>query len=367
MDNVRNLVAADLPAVATLFQRVFRKRPDGFAPLSLISYFDALYFRNPWYDERLSSLVYESDGKIAGFVGALPFPFLLKGSRIMTVLAGNLMIDPALKNPMAAVRLLKQLFAGPQDATLTDTATDTARKLWEVLGSATIQTYSLQWVRPLKPARFAASLATRASRAFAPLEFLSIPLCAAADTLLRRFSGSPFHIETSTLHEEELSVELLLEGIRSFSATKSLVPDYDLPSLEWLTTKAAEKREYGELRRAALYDRNHSLVGWYLYYPNPGKAGQVLQCAAKTAAASRVLGHLLNDATAQGSLALIGRIDPQMVRELSLMNCLFTHRGSSVQAHARKTEVVQALHGGDAFFTRLEGEWWTRLQGDKFD
>jgi hypothetical protein len=179
--------------------------------------------------------------------------------------------------------------------------------------------------------------------------------------------ASPFHIEASGLSEGELSVEILLEGIRTLSARRALVPDYDASSLQWLIAKAAEKREYGNLRKAALYDSRHTLAGWYLYYPNPGSAGQVLQVAATPSLAPRVLRHLLMDARTQGSLALIGRFDAQMVREMSALNCLFTNRGTHVQAHSRRTEVIQALHSGNAFFTRLEGEWWTRLQGDKFE
>jgi hypothetical protein len=175
------------------------------------------------------------------------------------------------------------------------------------------------------------------------------------------------HVDDSGLREEELSISILLDGIQAFSAGKSFVPDYDSSFLQWLTTKAGEKKEYGELRSSALYDGDQSLVGWYMYYPNPGKAGQVLQCAAKPRAVPQVLQHLLKDATAQGSLALIGRFDPQMVRELSLLNCVFTNRGSHVQAYARTPEIARALQSGDAFYTRLEGEWWTRLQGDRFD
>ena len=29
-------------------------------------------------------------------------------------------------------------------------------------------------------------------------------------------------------------------------------------------------------------------------------------------------------------------------------------------------ELLNAVHSGDAFLTRLEAEWWTRFQGDSF-
>jgi hypothetical protein len=366
MDTVRRCTQEDLPAVAGLFQKIFRREPNS-SPLSLQSYLKEVYFENPWYDESIASLVYESDGVIAGFVGSFPFPFRLNGSRIMAVLAGNLMVDPGKRNSMAATRLLKQLFAGPQDATMTDTSTDNARKLWEALGCATIHTYSLQWFRLLRPARFSAFLATRMSSALAPLELISRPLSSAIDGLLRMPSASHFRVPESGLADDELTIEILLDGIDKFCREKSLVPAYDQRFLQWLLDKANEKREFGAMRKVSLYNGARSLVGWYLYYPNPGKVGQVLQCAARPRAESEVLRHLLNDALAHGSLALMGRFDPQMVRELSLLNSVFTNRGSHVQAYCKKAELIHALQSGDAFFSRLEGEWWTRLQGDRFE
>jgi hypothetical protein len=56
-----------------------------------------------------------------------------------------------------------------------------------------------------------------------------------------------------------------------------------------------------------------------------------------------------------------------MVREMSALGCVFTNRGTHMQAHSRRKELIQALYSGDAFLSRLEGEWWTRLQGDRFD
>jgi predicted N-acetyltransferase YhbS len=366
MDTIRHIVPDDVPGIASLFQRVFRGGQDS-APLSLQSYLKDLYFDSPWHDETISSLVCESAGKVVGFVGTFPFPYRLNGSRIMAVLAGNLMVDPDFRNSMIAVRLMKQLFSGPQDATLTDTATDLALKLWEKLGSVTIQQYSLQWFRLISPSRFALSTAVRGSRTLGPVEVLSRPLWSATDAMLRLPRSSPFHIEASGLQEEELSNEELLNGIQALSKGRSFIPDYDPSFLQWLITRAEEKQEFGKLRRVALYDRDHSLAGWYMYYPNRGKAGQVLQCVARPRAESEVLRHLLNDALAHGSLALIGRYDPQMVRELSLLNSVFTNRGSHVQAYSKKVELIRALQAGDAFFTRLEGEWWTRLQGDRFE
>jgi hypothetical protein len=37
---------------------------------------------------------------------------------------------------------------------------------------------------------------------------------------------------------------------------------------------------------------------------------------------------------------------------------LFHGRGSPVLVHSRRRELVDAVRCGDAFLTRLDGEWW---------
>lgn len=365
MDKIRSFTRDDVPAVASLFQKIFRRDPDQ-VPESLKTYLAHLYFENPWYDGTLSSLVYEENGYIGGFVGALPFPFLVSGTRIMAVVAGNLMMDAGLRNPFAAVRMLKQLFAGPQDATLTDTATDKARKIWEGLGSATIPTYSLQWLRILRPSQFMVSTWMGRNTGLSPLGFLARPISTGLDWVTGQIPKSPLRLKKSELNGRELGPETLLEGIREFSRKQRLIPDYSIQSLRWLLAEASQKQEYGALRRVALFDKAGTLAGWYMYYPNPGKTGQVLQCVGRPSTISEVLAHLFDDALQRGSLALIGRFEPKMAKELSEKLCIIVQRGSYVQAISRHPLVMEALYAGDAFFTRMEGEWWTRLQGDAF-
>jgi hypothetical protein len=103
-----------------------------------------------------------------------------------------------------------------------------------------------------------------------------------------------------------------------------------------------------------------------MYYPSPGKTGQVLQCVGRPSTISAVLDHLFDDALHLGSLALMGRFEPKMAKELSEKLCIIVQRGSYVQAISRHPKVMEALYTGNAFFTRMEGEWWTRLQGDAF-
>ena len=57
MPGVRSFTREDVPIVADLFVKIFR-RTEGHAPKELLEYFERIYFHNPWYTEALPSLVY---------------------------------------------------------------------------------------------------------------------------------------------------------------------------------------------------------------------------------------------------------------------------------------------------------------------
>jgi len=42
--------------------------------------------------------------------------------------------------------------------------------------------------------------------------------------------------------------------------------------------------------------------------------------------------------------------------------CLFHRRGYWTLIHSKKPDLLEAIHRGDAFLTRLEGEWCLRFK-----
>lgn len=364
MDSYTPLQRTDIPAIAQLFQKIFR-RTTSPAPPALESYFEKIYLNNPWRDEAISSIVFKSDGQVAGFLGIMPFSMVLKGKPIRAAIGGNFMIDPAVANPLAGPRLLKKFLAGPQDVSYTDTATDQGKKMLEGFGATAVPLYSLQWLRIIRPLEFTVRTGMR-NKVIAPLAVLAKPVSYLIDNTLAAIPRSPFRQEKFELHSEELSTDDLLDAIGRASTRCALAPEYTRESLGWLLGNAAEKKEYGPLRKIALFTKEHALQGWFLYYPNTGDLGHVLQVGASPRMAQSVLAHLFADARVQGSLALTGRMEPKYLSELTVQNCIFLHRNSSLVVHSKDPEILYAFQSGDAFFTRLEGEWWTRLQGDTF-
>jgi hypothetical protein len=70
-----------------------------------------------------------------------------------------------------------------------------------------------------------------------------------------------------------------------------------------------------------------------------------------------VLDHLFYDAWEQGAIALHGVVDLRRIADFSDKGCLFTCRGGWTVAYSRKPELLDLLDRGDAFLSRLDGEW----------
>jgi hypothetical protein len=68
------------------------------------------------------------------------------------------------------------------------------------------------------------------------------------------------------------------------------------------------------------------------------------------------------DARRQGVAALSGRLQPDFMDEFRKKRCLLHHRGHWTLVHSGNTDALEAIYRGDAFLTRLEGEWIMRFE-----
>jgi hypothetical protein len=110
----------------------------------------------------------------------------------------------------------------------------------------------------------------------------------------------------------------------------------------------AAKTAQGKLRKMAVRNGNQELIGWYLYYLNPGGVSRVLQVIARPGSFEKVLHHLFYHAWRKGVVALCGRVEPHNLRGLSDSHCMLFW-GSWMLLHARTPELLQAVHREDAF------------------
>ena len=355
---VRPFAPGDIPSAVQLFSRVY-PATRWVSQSECEAYFHHIFFANPWADRELPAWVAMDGARAVGFIGVMPRPMRLRGKALRAAVVTQLMVEQDKRHGMVAAQLLRRALAGPQDLTISDGANETSRKMWEALGGLTSTLYSLQWRRLLRPLQSTLQRVTsphgRAAAILAtPVAFLADAYAAYYRSLRR----------PSALTEEPLQTATLLDGLKGLERRFALTPQYDVQSLEWLLGEARAKRRHGELQSRVLRDGSGAIAGWYLYYVNGGTS-KVLQLHAQEGAERAVLDHLFQDAWRRGSAAIEGRMEPRLARFLGERHCLFHSTSMYALIQARQAETLAALARGDAFFSRLEGEWWMRFNGEQ--
>jgi len=350
MGHVRQFAPDDIPAIVALRRKTFRhsERPSAE---DLGVYLEQIFFRNPWCNEGIPSLVYRNaTGEIVGFMGVVPRPATFQNRPIRIAVGTQLMVDPAARG-LVGVALVKAFLSGPQDLSFADLANDVSRRLWEALGGTVSLVQSLQWTQPLRPGRFYAGRVARRLHARA-LAWGLRPVSWAVDGLTARWPLA------RGLQEAPLTPALMAAHVPDLLDHLTLRPRYDEGSLRWLLDQLAATTQRGELHGVAVRGADGSVVGWYLYYANAGGVGQVVQVAARQGQGDDVLQSLFHHAWEQGLVALQGRLEPGLMSALGTGGALLAREGPWVLAQAQRPELSAAIHRGDAFLSRLDGEWW---------
>jgi hypothetical protein len=350
MAGIRRFTPDDVASVVALRQRAFAHSAHSCAA-DAEAYFHEIFFRSPWTDPELSSLVSEdAAGNIVGFLGIIPRRMQFQGQPIRVAVPTQIAVAPEHRG-IAGVLLLKRLLAGPQDLTLSDVVNDTMRVLWERLGGTTLALHSLQWIHALAPVTFSAaripgSVAWRvARRALRPL----LRFGDAAATRARRREER--HRPRGTALDPAS-----LNGDAGAFTSGQLVGNYSGQDLAWLLAQTARKPDCSGLRVVSV-DEEGARLGWYAYVPRRGEIADVVHVAAPTGKYASVLAHLVADARERGGLALRGRFEPRHVREWT-EPAQVACDGPWVTAYSKRPELIAALHRPDAQLSRLDAEWW---------
>ncbi|MGP0020269.1 MAG: amino acid adenylation domain-containing protein [Candidatus Sulfotelmatobacter sp.] len=355
---VRPFVEADLRPVADLWWN-FLRHGKGPAPPAVRSYFSDLYFTDhPLIDDALPSLVYEDkNGKIVGFLGVIRRKMSTCGQSIRAAFGGNFVVHPEARCTAAGLELLKAYMAGDQDLSLTDSANNLSRMLMERLGFRTIVPFSMSWARPLRPSHYAvhAVSSTMGPALSASLKFAAKPFCSVVDAVASRFT--PFRRTESNLHAAELEVETLLQCLTDSRGDFSLWPEYDVHSLSWLLAFMKKAHPHEDLRKVVVRDDRQKIVGWYIYYVKAGAVGQVVQIGGDRKFTKDVLDHLFYDAWKHGAIAVHGVVRSDLMPDFWEKGCFFTCRSGWTLACSSNPELLEFLERGDAFLSRLDGEW----------
>src|SRR5581483_9370431 len=362
MARVRVFAEDDIPAAVALFGRVYPELR-WTSQAACEAYFGEMLFQNPWRDLELPSWVAEENGRIVGFQVVLPRRMAFHGRSLRVAVGCQFLVDPNERDSLTALRLAQAYLSGPQDLSLVDGANDWARRMWIGLGGTAPLPYNLHWTRPLRPVRYVLSLFEERARCLLPLTLALRPLGAFTAALSARLRPNRFHQEDAELVDDTLDAIAMWNHLALVMKGNPLQPEYDARSLAWLLDQAARKTRHGALRARAVLDGKRQLVGWYLYYAQAAAVNEVVQIAARDGWFGRVLQRLLIDAWRHGATAVRGRLDPRYVQELSDRHCWLRCHGPWTLIHSRRIDIAAAIHQGDAFISRLEGEWWLRFLG----
>lgn len=341
----------DLPGVAALYESVVRSGKRA-PPPRLAEYFERTFFDCPWADPEIPSLVYADDGgSIVGFVGSHVRRLRLDGQVIRVACGGQLVVDPEARSGAVGAKLFRTHLWGPQDATVTDGANETVRRMWEISGGETSHLKTITWTRVLRPMRYGADyvlgrlnrplLARRLRPLWKPLDLLAA----------RRFQ--PSKPQTST---ELLTPRALLEHLPLVTESLRCNLHYDEAFLAWLFREMAEVKSRGTLVRSLVRDSGGEFLGWYVYYLHGG-ISQVLQVASKRGALEDVLDDLLHHAYMNGAAAVGGRLEPQLLGALSRRKCIFGWSGGAL-IHSKNPALLGVLLSSQCWLGRMDGEWW---------
>jgi hypothetical protein len=353
---IRPLERRDLPEVARLFQRVMRQA-EVLDQAETVAFFERTLLDHPWADPEIPSLVHiQDEGRIAGFLGSHVRRLLFDGQPIRAGYVGHLMAAPDSRpRGMVGTLLLRRYLAGPQDASLTDTAGEPTRRMWEGLGGRLLPVRTIGWTRVFRPWELAADRLSNGLPTVARFVGRVSPVLdrASARTARGLLATSPPAATSEPLTTEALLRELptLLKGTR-------LRPAYDEPFVDWLF---AELDRLGPGRRCVrrlVSDAEGTALGWYVYLLAPGGVSHVLELAAPGASIEPVLVDLLHHARVSGSAALHGRLEPSLPQPLSGKRAPLTYRGGAL-AHSERHDLLDALDAPDSLLTRMDGEWWS--------
>lgn len=320
------------------------------------SYYRHVFLENPRADAELPSLIYRNDdGKIMGFLGCVPRVMHHPSGPKKVAVVHRVMASKDADTPHPGQRLIAELLSGPQDLTLCDGANDRGHRAFRRAGLSTVHSYSLEWLRPLRPASFAATVILRRSRLLAGALKPLVPL---ADLLLRHVLSPPRRDVAGPPPRDGADADTVLRLLRAVPDDYTLRPLPDPEWVAWLVDFLVRNRFRGVLKGFSVPGSNRNeLRGGALYYLRPTGVAEFLLIVAGTEHRRSVFDLALRHAYDNGAGSAKGRLDPRYLDVLSETGC-FLRPGNWCSIHSPDPQLAAEVHRGDAFISAVDGELW---------
>lgn len=354
MRGIQQLERGDLPEVVELF-RSYLAWPHVASHDQLVAAFARIFLEGHSTDEEIPSLVYRArTGEVRGFIGSLVRRMRFDGQPARMACSSSLVVDPDARTIGVGALLMRRYLAGPQDLTITDTATRDSERLWGALGGCTDPLASVVWLHPLRPVALMCDIGLPRLRRERWLP-LARRLARPVDRLLTR-QHSAHGSAGDDLVDEPLTAEIVTLHTTAGDRRFRLLPDYEVDSVAWILDEIRRTRSKGQLRAGMVSDGLGDPIGWYLCMALPTEIWQVLHLAPWPGREQALVDHVVGSAQAHDAAGIRGRATATVFGALPARTAMY----STVKFlyHTRRPEVARAVRNGEALITGLDGDMW---------
>lgn len=344
-DLVRAFARGDVPEVAQLYNRAFRKssaRPSA----ELEAFFEELFFDAPCQaDTPLSSYVcQDAQGRIGGFVGTHPRTIMLEGRRVSAAAYGQLMVAPELRGRGIAFKLVERFYQGGQEYSFCGSAAPATRAINERLGGINPAAKGLRWRKLLRPGRTLARRLARA-RKLGPLRHL-----AGAWTGRLRLEAGMAQSEMPDLSAIESVYEKAFTGERFH-------PIFEPDHVAWKLRRAAGSSK--RLMFACVVDVGSGPIGWYVWFLAADGMATVVEMLCVAGQHETVLRHLLRQARAAGAESIHGLCNhPSEAQAARSVGASVGRAESTFVFHSPSPHLLTGFPDGPQYLSLFDGEGW---------
>ncbi|NOV18613.1 MULTISPECIES: GNAT family N-acetyltransferase [Ensifer] len=355
---VRPMELGDIPAVSSLFSKIFRKRdiePSG----DLRQYLEAVFFGSPLYSPEHGSIVYD-DGTIASAILALPMEFSIRGRHTVGKLLCAFMSDGK-AGAVGAACLARTMRSARQDMCFSDNSSPVSADHWVAGGGVVLPIQSLEWQRSFRPAT---SSAIRASRQFPALgSKLVLGVLGAFDRVLRWRRPSVKPTPASGCMTKVIGAGEFLGCARPMMERFSVRPVWSTEEFDWLVAIAGKNQGLGEVHFRQVTADGRA-IGVFLFLGRANRTATVLNVLCQPGREFEVTAEMFACLDREGYAQATGAAQPFLMNAISRQRWLtFRHRGYFCMV-TRHGDLKDAALRNDLYIGGLASESWSRLLTD---
>ncbi|KQV39054.1 hypothetical protein ASE23_24855 [Rhizobium sp. Root73] len=358
---VRAMERSDLPAIADLFTRTFRKNNQA-TDSQLAGYLETVFFSSPLYTPDVGSLVHLNEtSTIDSAILAMPVEFIVHGRPVTARVLCAFMAEGK-SGAAGAARLARMLRAARQDFCFTDNASPVSADHWVAGGGLVLPVQSLEWHRTFRPAAAALDMARRRVKLLAKLPLQG--LARIADRFVRRsrtsFAAAPQDGVTST----PISLPQLMEQAQVMMERFSVHPVFSKPEFDWLVAAAKLNTSLGELQCRSITDAQGKIIGCYLYFGADGRNAVVMNVFCHERQEALVVAQIFADLDNLGYASAQGMAQPFLTQAVLRQRHLVHKHTGYFCLVTRHADLKEAAIGDGFYAGGLASESWSRLLHD---